>query len=123
MTVLLMLAGSLAGVALLAGTAWLLGLGGDLRLSGEVDVRRIAADAGFDVHAMALDRAGLAALVRDRADRVFLIRRHGAHFVAERLTPPIDGRLDHRFLTLGRTTLDLGDDAAIWAASLRRVGS
>ena len=121
MNALLTLTGSLAGVLLLAGAARLMGLGGDLRLDGEDAARRIAAENGFDAREIALDRAGLAALARDNDGQMLLIRRHGTHFMTERLRLPIDGRLDHRYLTLGRTTLDLGDAAAVWAASLRRI--
>jgi hypothetical protein len=44
------------------------------------------------------------------------------------LHPPLDARLDQKMLTIGdgervfgRITLDLGDQAAIWAAGLRAV--
>jgi hypothetical protein len=32
-------------------------------------------------------------------------------------------RLDHRFLSLGKVTLDLGDQAGVWAANLRRMAA
>lgn len=116
----LLLAGSLAGVLLLAGAAHLLGLGGDARLDGAT-ARGLIEEQGFEPVEIALDRAGLAALARDEAGRVMLVRRHGAHFVAHRVTDSRAARLDHRFLSLGRVTLDLGDVAAIWAAKLRSL--
>jgi len=117
-----MLAGSLAAVLVMAGVAAMLKLGGDARLDRE-EALALAAAQNFEVADMAIDRAGLAALARDRADRFLLIRRHGAHFVALPLRTPLDARLDHRFLTLGRITLDLGDQAGIWAANLRRIAA
>jgi hypothetical protein len=59
-----------------------------------------------------------------------LLRRHGVHFAA-RLLERHDGiRLDRQFLTIGtgeRTfgtvTLDLGEQAQVWAGSLRRLGA
>ena len=113
------LAGSLVAVLVMAGFSALLKLGGDARIDRK-GVLELARAQNFDVAEIALDRAGLAALVRDAADRFLLIRRHGAHFVAQPVTPPLDARLDHRFLTLGKVTLDLGDQAGIWAANLRR---
>jgi len=115
-------------VLALAGLAHVLKLGGDVRLSGRDEALRLAAEQGFDAQDIAVDRAGMAALARDATGRFLLIRRHGVHFVARQLVHPIDGRLDQRYLTLGtgersfgRITLDLGDDAAVWAASLRRL--
>jgi hypothetical protein len=92
----IVLAGSLAGVLLLAGAAHWLGLGGDARLD-EGMARALAEEQGLEPHELVLDRANMAALARDAAGRVMLIRR----------------------LTLGGTTLDLGEAAGIWAAKLR----
>ena len=116
------LGGSLVAILLLAGAVRWLGLGGDARLD-EDEVRALTEAQGFDIADLALDRAGIAALVRDRADRFMLVRRHGAHFVAQPLTGTGDVRLDHGFLTVGRTTLDLGSRASTWAASLRRIAA
>jgi hypothetical protein len=116
----LLLLGSLAGVLLLAGAAHWLGLGGDARIDRD-EAMRLAEEQGFVVADIALDRAGLSALVRDAADNFMLIRRHGAHFVAQPLRDAAQARLDHRFLSLGKVTLDLGDQAGVWAANLRRM--
>ena len=114
------LIGSLVAVLMLAAVAHWLDLGGDARID-EQEARELAAAQGFDVVDIALDRAGLAALARDDANRFMLVRRHGSHFVAQSLAPTVVARLDHRFLSLGKVTLDLGDQAGIWAASLRRM--
>ena len=118
----LLLAGSLVAVLALAGVAHWLDLGGDARIDRDEAVR-LAEEQGFAVADVALDRAGLAALVRDEANNFMLVRRHGAHFVAQPVRDANAARLDHRFLSLGKVTLDLGDQAGIWAASLRRLAA
>ncbi len=118
----MLLAGSLVAVLALAGITHCLGLGGDARIDRDEAVR-LAEEQGFAVADVALDRAGLAALVRDEAGNFMLVRRHGAHFVAHPICDADSARLDHRFLSLGKVTLDLGDQAGIWAASLRRIAA
>jgi hypothetical protein len=122
-----LLAGSLAAVLLLAWAAKALGLGGDVRLDHDAALG-IAESEGFQPVDIILDRAGMAAIVRDAGGRHMLIRRHGVNFVTRLLRPPLDARLDQNFLTmgtgermLGRITLDLGAAASVWAAGLRRV--
>jgi hypothetical protein len=122
-----LLAGSLIAVLLLAWTAKAMGLGGDVRLTRD-NALRIAADEGFEPADIILDRAGMAAIARAAAGRHMLIRRHGVNFVTRILRAPLDARLDQKLLTLGtdeaafgRITLDLGDQAAVWAAGLRQV--
>lgn len=111
-------------------TAWLchkLGLGGDVRIASRADALRLAHEAGFAATDAAVDRWGTAALTRDDQGAFTVIRRHGAHFAARPLPPPIDGRLNQRWLTLtpdpsfGPVTLDLGDEAASWTAALRNA--
>jgi hypothetical protein len=113
---------------LLAFAARAMGLGGDIRISGREDALRLVEAEGFVPSDIIVDRAGIAALARDAGGRHMLIRRHGVHFVARMLRQPLDARLDQKLLTLGtgerafgRITLDLGDQAAIWAAGLRAV--
>jgi len=124
------LGGSIAAVLLLAAIAWKLGLGGDVRLRDEAEARRLgqAAIWGFDAVEVALDRAGIGALLRDAQGRVMLVRRHGVHFVARLIESDAGIRLDHNFLTIsagepsfGAVTLDLGAKAQVWAGSLRRL--
>ncbi len=120
-------AGSLIAVLLLALASKWMGLGGDVRLDHDVAVGLAEAE-GFTPADIIVDRAGIAAIVRDAGGRHMLIRRHGVHFVTRLLRPPLDARLDQKLLTIGagerafgRITLDLGDKAAIWAAGLRQV--
>jgi hypothetical protein len=123
-------AASLAAILVLAWIAARLGLGGDRRIRDEAELRALADEAlhGFDPVELAIDRAGLAALARDRDGRVMLLRRHGSHFAARLLDDHARVRLDRQFLVVGTSdrrfgeiALDLGDAAAAWAASLRRL--
>ncbi len=125
------LGASIVAVLLLWLLCWKLGLGGDIRLQSEDHARALAREAVFDFDAtdVALDRAGIGALLRDAGGRVMLLRRHGVHFVARLLESHEGLRLDHNFLTLaagepqfGKVTLDLGANAQAWAGSLRRLG-
>ncbi len=125
-------AGSIVAILLLTLVCRQLGLGRDVRIAGEDDARRLAAEAidGFEPDDLALDRAGIGALLRDPQGRVMLLRRHGARFVGRLLDSHAFARLDRNFLTigtgeqlLGQVTLDLGDKAQVWASSLRRLGA
>lgn len=127
----LQLAGSLAGILLLAGLARWMGLGGDARIRSEDRARELAEEAicGFDPVEIGLDRAGIGALLRNGRGQVMLLRRHGAHFAARLLDSHGGVRLDRNFLTLstsdstfGSVTLDLGEQAPAWASSLRHIG-
>lgn len=121
---------SLAAILALAWLALKLGLGGDRRIRHEEDLRELAEEAlcGFEPVEIAIDRGGLAALARDGEGRVMLLRRHGAHFASRLLDGHTAARLDRNFLVVGTSdrrfgeiTLDLGEQAAAWAASLRRL--
>ena len=127
----LQFAGTLAAILLIAGLARWLGLGGDPRLRDPDEARRLAGEAlcGFEAQEVALDRAGIGALLRDSAGRIMLLRRHGVHWVARLLDSHAGVRLDRSFMTIatgdrtfGAITLDLGDQAQAWASSLRRIG-
>ncbi len=113
--------GSLAAVLLLAAMARLLKLGGDPRIADTDAALELARQAQFEPTDIVIDRAGVGALAQDAQGRFLLIRRHGAHFVGEPLSSTASGRLDQRFLVLGKTVLDLGDAAPIWAARLRTL--
>lgn len=118
----LMLGGSLAAVLALAAAARWLDLGGDARLDADA-ANALIEEQGFIPTETVLDRARLAALARDDAGRVMLVRRHGAHFVAHSVVDARTARLDHKFLSIGPTTLDLGDAAGVWAARLRSLSA
>lgn len=124
----------LLSLAAIFGLAWLanrMGLGGDVRLRDEAEARALAraASCGFDPVDVGLDRAGIAALLRDESGRIMLLRRHGVHFAARLLASHEGARLDRNFLTIstgersfGAVTLDLDGRAQEWAVALRRLG-
>ena len=124
------LAGSLIAILALAWFAHRLGLGGDARIQSPEEARELAEEAvhGFEAEEVAIDRAGMGALCRDADGRVLLLRRHGSHWAARLLDSHAHARLDRSFLTLatadrrfGSVTFDLGEEAPVWAASLRRI--
>jgi len=126
----LQFAASLAAILALAWLARRLGLGGDERLRDPDEAKRLAEEAlcGFEAEDVALDRAGIGALLRDKSGQVMLLRRHGARWVARVLDSHAGVRLDRNFLKIatsersfGEITLDLGDQAQVWAGSLRRI--
>lgn len=130
MTFLLKVGASLVAILLLAWLAARLKLGGDIRIRDEAHARALANEAvfGFDPVDIAIDKAGIGALLRDAQGRQMLLRRHGAQFVGRILDPGVDARLDRTFLTIGtgeksfgQVTLNLGDAAQVWAAGLRHV--
>ena len=121
--------GSLAAILALAGLAWWLKLGGSPRLASEADVVRAANEVedGFLPVAIACDSGGAAALARDAAGRIMLIRRHGNRFAGRVLGPAASVRLDGARLVIapgearfGTVSLDLADTQA-WAEAINRV--
>jgi hypothetical protein len=126
------LAASIAAILFIAWLAHRMGLGGDVRIRDAAHARALAHEAvfGFVPVEIGLDRAGIAALMKDAAGRHLLIRRHGAQFAARLLDRHSASRLDRNFLTIGTgerlfgtITLDLGADAQNWAAGLRHLPS
>ena len=122
---------SLIAILALGWFASKLGLGGDERIQGEAHARRLADEAvsGFDPVDIAIDRAGMGALLRDADGRILMLKRHGTHFAGRLIERRPEARLDQELLTIhaddrpfGAVTLNLGDAAQIWAASLRRLG-
>lgn len=94
---------SLAAILVLAWIALRLGLGRAIRIRDESHARMLADEAicGFEAQEIALDRSGRAALLRDRAGRVILVKVHGAQFAGRLLGP--------------------GSSAAIWEDSGKRA--
>jgi hypothetical protein len=123
---------SLLAILLVYALVRACGLGEDVRIADEAEARALAEEArcGFAPVEVALDRARIGALLRNQAGEVMLVRRHGARYAARLLTSHAGVRLDQGFLTLstddrhfGSVTLDLGTNAQVWAASLRRLGT
>lgn len=123
-------AASTVSILALAGLAHWLGLGGDQRIRDADHARFLAGQAvdGFEATDLALDKAGIGALLRDAGGRQLLLRRHGAAWVGRLLDSRVEARLDRDSLTIGtgeptfgKITLRLGDAAQVWAAGLRRL--
>ncbi len=122
-----------ASLVSILGLAWLarwLNLGGDVRIRDAEHARFLANEAveGFAPVEIAVDRAGIGALLRDAEGHQMLLRRHGAAWVGRLLDDRAEARLDRDFLvigtgekTFGTVTLHLGDAAGVWAAGLRRL--
>ena len=115
---------ALAGAAVLAGLAWLLGFRAAPQL-GPGDAARLANDAltGFDAVDIAVAADGRAALLGDAGGGVVLVRGHGDRWIVRRLARGRAQREGSR-LTLAqpdapRLTLDLGDAAERFATRLR----
>ncbi len=127
---LLKLAGSVIAILFLAWLARHWQLGGDVRIGNEEQARAIADEivCGFDPVGIAIDKAGIGALMRDASGRHLLVRRHGAMWAGRLLDNHSETRLDQNFLTVGTgektfgaITLNLGEQAQIWAAGLRHL--
>ena len=127
---LLQLGGSITAILFLAWLARRLGLGGDLRIRDEAHAKALADEVccGFDPTEVAIDKAGIAALLKDACGRHLVIRQHGAQFAGRLLDLHSESRLDQGFLTIGtgektfgKITLNLGPDAQQWASGLRHL--
>jgi hypothetical protein len=121
---------SLIAVFALGWLARQLGLGGDHRIRDEDHAFQIAFDGqyGFRGVAAAIDLAGYSALVKDADNHHLLINAKGNQFITRVVRPPIEGRLDQKFLTLdlqepdmAPVTLNLGEKAQFWASGLRHI--
>ena len=126
----LIIAGSLVAILLLSWLSARLDLGGQPRIRDEDHARELADDAlcGFTPIQIAIDRNGAAALLRDEAGRVMLLRRHGAHFAGRLLEPSATVLLNRDRLVVtpadrwfGAAALDLGADAPRWVSELARA--
>jgi hypothetical protein len=126
---LLQFAGSLGAVLLLIFVARRLRLGGEAKIADEADARDLADNAvcGFEAEAVALDRSGRGALLRDRAGRILLLAPHGNRFVGRLLDARATARIEGERLViasgerpLAQVTLDLPDPAA-WSRAIEAL--
>jgi len=121
--------GSLVGIFALAGLAYWLKLGPAPKLANENDARDAAEQAvsGFSPVEIGIDRGGKAALLRDQAGRLLLLRLHGNRFAGRILSQDATMDLAGNQLTVdsgekhfGRCTLELNNGDA-WVAALQRL--
>jgi hypothetical protein len=123
--------GSLVAILARAWIASGLRLGPAPKLKDEADARRIADQAisGYVPVALALDRDGKGALMRDADGRLLLIRQHGTHFAGRILTPGASARCEGEALIIdsgerhfGSTRLVLPDPQG-WARAVIMTGA
>ena len=131
---LLQFVGSLVAILALAGIAHALKLGREPKLENEDEVRRMAGEAveGFAAVAIARDRQGRGAILRDGAGRLLVLKPHGNFFASRLLTHGAKARLwkDRGEATLevdcgerrfGNVFLDILD-APAWAEAVNALG-
>jgi hypothetical protein len=126
---LIQTAGSLAAILALAGLARWMKLGGVPRLASAADVARAASEVedGFTPVACACDAAGAAALARDGAGRIMVIRRHGNRFAGRVLGPGASAQASGTAITVACGERRFGEvfltipDAEAWAAAINRL--
>lgn len=126
---ILIFAGSLLAILLLAGLAAALKLGGDHRLADDAAARAAADEVcdGFAAVEVALDGDGNAALLRDADGRIVLLKRHGNRFAGRMLGPDAKAREDGGTLIVasgerlyGEVRLVLADPAP-WIDAIERL--
>jgi len=126
---LIQFGGSLIAILVLAGIAWALKLGGKPKLHDDADVARVADEAedGFVAGRFSISRDGAAALARDQAGRIMVIKRHGNRFVGRTLNSrarcreEVDGLVvDTAEAAFGSVRLSL-IDASYWADAINRL--
>ncbi|MFU7527299.1 hypothetical protein [Qipengyuania sp. ASV99] len=126
---LLQTAGSLAAILALYGLARALRLGGQAGLRDEAAVRQAAQEIedGFDAQRISIARAENAALAKDPAGRIMVIKRHGNRFAGRVLTPAAQTReevdalvVDCGERSFGPVRMSINDSAA-WADAIARL--
>jgi hypothetical protein len=133
MAMLLQTVGSLVAILALAGLAWWLKLGGTPRLDSEEAVARAAGEVeeGFAPVTTARDAEGSAALARDGAERIMVIKRHGNRFAGRVLGAAAQARI---WRDSGETALEVDPgeprfgkvfltlpDAQAWADAINQL--
>lgn len=123
--------GSLAAILALAGVTRWLRLGPAPRLADEAAARTAADEAanGFEAVALALDRNGSGAVLRDAAGRIVLLRPHGTHFAGRLLGDAATARIEGGALLVdsgerpyGTTLLEV-PEAQAWADAINAPGA
>lgn len=126
---ILQFAGSLLAILLLAGIARALHLGAPPKLRDDAAALFHADQAvdGFDPVEIARDRDGNGAILRDRQNRILLLKPHGAHFAARLATPRMVAKIQDGMLIIqtgerrfGDVSLQVGN-APYWADAINAV--
>ncbi len=126
---LLQTAGSLVAILALAGLAWWMKLGGTPALDSEAAVRSAAGEVEDGFAPLAVTCDGKAALARDTAGRIMVIKRHGNRFAGRVLGPGSTARMASDGLEVdpgeagfGKVLLDIPDPHA-WAEAINRLNT
>lgn len=128
-SLILQFGGSLVAILALFWLTRLMRLGGTPSLGSDEDVRTAAAEVadGFEAQRISIARGGRAALARDEAGRIMLIKLHGNRFAGRILTDRarVSEKVDLLEIDCGETgfgmvSLSL-DDAAYWADAINRL--
>jgi hypothetical protein len=127
MDLLIQTAGSLVAILALAGLAWWMKLGGAPALDSEAAVRRAAGEVEDGFTPVAIAHNDAAALARDAAGRIMVIKRHGNRFAGRVLGPRSTARVaagalevDPGEARFGTVSLAL-PDAEAWAEAINRL--
>jgi hypothetical protein len=131
MDLLIQTAGSLVAILALAGLAWWMKLGGAPTLGSDEAVRRAAGEVEDGFTPVATARDGKAALARDDAGRIMVIKRHGNRYAGRVLGSRATARLwrdqgqtavevDAGEARFGKVFLDI-PDAEAWADAINRL--
>lgn len=121
--------GSLIAVLVLAGLAALLRLGGQPQLKDNDAVAFAANEVedGFDVARFSIAKDGAAALARDPAGRIMVLKRHGNKFAGRILTKQASAREEVDALLINPGEARFGvvrltvHDAPYWADAINRL--
>ncbi|MEP0189180.1 MAG: hypothetical protein ABJP70_04135 [Erythrobacter sp.] len=126
---ILIFVGSLTAIAMLAGLARWLGLGGKPTLKNEIDVRKATdeVESGFTPSHWSLSSKGESVLAADHAGRIMVIKRHGNQFAGRILTSAssvreeVDGLIvDSGESWFGKVRMTL-TDASVWTDRINRL--
>lgn len=126
-----MFAGSLATILALFALARGMKLGGKPSIDGEDTAKSIAdqVEDGFEANRVSISRKRDAALLRESAGRIMVIKRHGGHFAGRILTSRASAHeeVDAIVVDPGSAEKQFGpvrlslDDAASWADAINRL--
>ncbi|MBU7581184.1 MAG: hypothetical protein KAF27_12095 [Porphyrobacter sp.] len=131
MDLLLQTGGSLIAILALAGLAWWLKLGPVPQLDSDEAVRRAAAEVEDGFEPVAITHDSKAALARNGAGQIMVIKRHGNRFAGRLLGPGARARL---WRDLGQTAIEVDPgerrfgkvfidipDAEAWADAINEI--
>ena len=126
---ILQFGGSLIAILMLAGLAYLLGLGGRPTIVSAEHARGLASEVtyGFEAKDCAVDTNGKGALLEDGSGRIMVLKPHGSHFAGRILNASSDARLkgDHILVDSGErrfgdVTLNLPDEE-LWIERIKAL--